>query len=150
MGWTTNLNWCRISSVNSNGWISFVGGYSTELVGWPTTLLRLWLLWLFLLLLMSHFVRNRNATVRIVRAQFSRNSISQSLVQGPKMILQPAEFHIIWVIPLPSNSHHQDITCLVGASEVSINLNLPLGRGTTQFIIGIPPAHTKSNSLFRG
>ena len=59
------------------------------------------------------FYSKEHATVRIVRAQFSRNSISQSLVQGPKMTLQLAEFHIILVILLPSNSHHQDITCFV-------------------------------------
>lgn len=50
------------------------------------------------------FYSKEHATVSIVRAQFSRNSISQSLVQGPKMTLQLAEFHIIlkfWLSSFP-------------------------------------------------
>ena len=75
----------------------------TELVGWPTTLLRLWLLWLFLLLLISHFVQNRNATVRIVHAQFPQ--FHQSIAGSRSKDDTTAEFHIIWVILLPRILH---------------------------------------------
>ena len=38
-----------------------------------------------------------------------------------------------WVVPLPSNSDHQEYEpCLVGDSELNLHLPLLLGRGTTQ------------------
>ena len=46
---------------------------------------------------------------------------------------------VSWVVPLPSNSHHQDCYIFSRGSLINLHLPLLLGGGSTQVISSFPP-----------